>query len=222
MSSQPRAQRIEDQDQFDDEEPMDMMRCPNIIFHGFDAMVGLLLVIDGLVLLTNMDSFISFLLPIYFAVFGCLIILFVLYVPGFMIAMIPFYFSFVGRALLFLLIGSVVLVFPDFLSSITAAWTIITAFIYLLFSIWINFACFSCVGLVYFLPNSLPPPYFQRDTADSDPYKENKPASIDDANKQLQIISDDNKTTSKQETGKTKMTKGASDGDQKEYGAYDI
>merc|ERR1712154_42556 len=145
---------------------------------------------DGLVLLTNMDSFISFLLPIYFAVFGCLIILFVLYVPGFMIAMIPFYFSFVGRALLFLL--------------------------------WINFACFSCVGLVYFLPNSLPPPYFQRDTADSDPYKENKPASIDDANKQPQIISDDNKISSKQETGKTKMTKGASDGDQKEYGAYDI
>merc|ERR1719410_3061387 len=80
-----------------------------------------------------------------------------------MLLYIPFYLTFIGRGISFLLIGSVLLVFPDFLSLSASIITIIVAFIYLTFSIWQYVACSHCDFIILL---SLPSPFTQRDGKD--------------------------------------------------------
>jgi len=159
--------------------------CSNQFFHSFDVMVGSLIVCDAFYLLTQIDSFIGFLLPLYFVIFGCLICMFVLYVPAIINAVAPFYFSFLGRGILFLLIGSVVFVFEDEFSVITGVITWFVAFMYIFISIWIRYCS------KYDFQLALPPPITQKD----DPqikaqYKQNKINNTNHNNKKGKAIQD--------------------------------
>ena len=127
--------------------------CSNVVFYGFDTIVGLLIFIDSIILLANIRSFEGFFLPLYFLVFGLLIILFVIYAPPQLYASLIFYFNFIGRGLTFLFLGSVILTFGDDFSLATGIITIIISFIYLIFSIWTKFCNLQC---------SLPIPVAQR------------------------------------------------------------
>lgn len=149
-------------DQYDDKETeceffVNTCRCGNNFFHSLDVMVGSLIVCDAFYLLTQIDSFIGFLLPLYFAVFGCLICIFVLYVPAIVNMLLPFYFMFIGRGIIFLLLGSVVLVFEDEFSVITGVITWIVAFTYILISLWTQWCTRYDFGF------ALPPPITQRE-----------------------------------------------------------
>ena len=134
------------------------MKCGNILFHGIDIIVGVLILCDSLVLLANIHSFVGFLLPVYFAIFGCLMFGFTIYVPAMMNLYIPFYFTFTGRGIAFLLLGSMVLVFEHSFSIATGVITIIAAFVYFIFAIWTKWFSHYDFGC-----NQLPPPLAQRD-----------------------------------------------------------
>eukprot|EP01083_Nonionella_stella_P029648 81560_1 len=128
--------------------------CSNQVFHALDVLVGVMIVVDAISLLfTGVSSFVGFILPIYFAVFGVLIIVFVFYALPQLYASVFFYFTFLGRGLTFLFIGSVIVTFGDDLSLATGIIAISIAFVYVFFSIWTKFCNLMC---------SLPVPLMQR------------------------------------------------------------
>ena len=93
--------------------------CSNLVFHAFDFVVGVLITINSVVLITQTTSFARFFLPLYFTVAGGLIVTFTVYAHPMMYRSLIFYFSFVGRGLTFLFIGSVFLAFNDDFSTAT-------------------------------------------------------------------------------------------------------
>eukprot|EP00483_Globobulimina_turgida_P009784 UN09803 len=155
--------------------------CCNKIFHAFDLIVAGFMVMDSFFLLTEIGSFVGFLLPMYFAIFGILICLFVVYVPAVISASMPFYFTFTGRGILFLLVGSVIFVFNDELSVMTGIIVWVVAFTYLTLAICNKF-CTKCdFGI------ALPQPLAQQKNIVS--AQSNKPAKIHQANKRQQTPS---------------------------------
>eukprot|EP01083_Nonionella_stella_P278765 948040_1 len=151
----------------------DGLQCSNVIFYGLDTIVGVLVIVDSVLLLTVVNSFVGFFLPIYFLVFGLIILLFVFYAPPQLYASLFFYSYFIGRGLTFLFIGSVILVFGDDFSLATGIITIIVAFVYLIFSIWTKFCKLGCF---------LPPPVAQRQTGVITSNDSTKPSPINKAN----------------------------------------
>eukprot|EP01084_Bolivina_argentea_P199587 341488_1 len=132
-------------------------KCCNKIFHVFDFIVAGFLIMDAFFLLTEVDSFAGFLLPIYFILFGCSISLFIIYVPISIYLTIPFYFTFTGRGVLYMFLGTVILVFTDELSIITGVIIWIIAFTYMIISIMNKFCTKKCDFDIV-----LPPPLIQQ------------------------------------------------------------
>lgn len=130
-----------------------LLACSNLVFHAFDFVVGALVTINAIVLLFQTRSLAGFILPLYFTVAGIIIVAFTMYAHPKLYAALIFYFSFIGRGLTFLFIGTVFLAFNDDFSTATGVITIIVAFVYLIFSIWTKFCKLYC---------PLPPPFTQR------------------------------------------------------------
>mmetsp|Transcript_41002 Transcript_41002/g.67415 ORF Transcript_41002/g.67415 Transcript_41002/m.67415 type:complete len:221 (+) Transcript_41002:66-728(+) len=138
----------------DDEE--DMGRCKrtcksNKLFHGVDMFVSFMILCCSFVLLAEIRSFAGFLLPTYFAVFACLIFGFAVYTPKWVHTYCPFYCTFFGRGMTYLMLGSVTLAFDHHGFSIaTGSIAIVTAFIYFSFCLinkWCNGSKFACTEL---------------------------------------------------------------------------
>ena len=111
-------------------------KCSNKIFHIFDILLGTLILLDSFVLFAEMADFIGFILPVYFMFIGAIIIMLSVCVPKIMNAYCPFYFTFLGRGISYLLLGSVILVFEHGYSLTVGSMTIIMAFVYFSFAVY--------------------------------------------------------------------------------------
>lgn len=135
-------------------------KCTNKIFHIFDVLLGFMILLDSFVLFAEMGDFIGFILPVYFMFIGFFIMVLSFWVPKLFNAYCPFYFTFLGRGISYLLLGSVILVFEHGYSLTVGSMTIIMAFVYFSFAVYAKW--FALDGTKAFCIN-LPEPIYQPD-----------------------------------------------------------
>jgi len=111
---------------------------PNLVFHLIDFIVGLMLFIWACTAFNG--SFQGIFLPLYIIFFAVCIWVMMFWIPPALYSMLPFYFSFLGRGLIFLFLG--VVIFSGLIAF--GIIVIIIAFLYITIWILVRFSVFAC------------------------------------------------------------------------------